>query len=92
MRTVELEELKQASLFGRSVNLVTREMTTDAHWAKLEGFKAEQEDGGQWVLTAYIRRTNQAEVESGFQDLEALLDRVAIIRGVDSKHIRVVKP
>ena len=91
MRVVELEQYRPPSPFGSSVNITTGRITTDAGWDKLAGFKAEEDEDGKWTLTAYIRRTDECKVESGFPDLETLLNRVASIQGVDSKHIRVVK-
>ena len=92
MRTVELEQYEPPSLFGRSVNMRTGRMDTDARWNKLDDFKGEQGADGKWTLTAYYRRTDETKVESGFQDLAAMLDRVASIRGVDNRFIRVHKP
>ena len=91
MRTVEFEQYQPPSPFGSSINTRTGEVTTDARWVKLQGFKGEQSEDGMWTLTAYIRRTDETQVEGGFQDLATLLNHVANIRGVDSKRIRVYK-
>lgn len=92
MPTVEFEQYQPPSLFGRSLNMRTGQIQTDAHWVKLEGIKGEQGKDGLWTLTAYVRRTDETKVEGGFQHLDALLDRVASIKGVDSGRIRVHRP
>ena len=92
MRTVEFEQYQPPSPFGSSINIRTGKVTTDAHWVKLEGFKGEQGEDGMWTLTAYVRRTDETQVEGGFRDLTTLLNSVANIRSVDSKRIRVYKP
>ena len=92
MRTVEFEQYQPPSPFGSSIDRRTGELNTDARWVKLEGFKGEQGDDGIWTLTAYVRRTDETQVEGGFRDLTALLDRVATIRSADNKRIRVYKP
>ena len=92
MRTVELEQYQPPSLFSVTMDPRTRGLETDARWVKLEGFKGEQGEDGMWTLTAYVRRIDETQVESGFQDLTTLLNRVATVRGVDSKRIRVYRP
>ena len=92
MQTVELEQYQPPSPFGSSINMRTGELKTDARWVKLEGFKGEQDEDGLWALTAYVRRTDETKVEGGIRDLTALLDRVATIRGVDNRRIRVYRP